>query len=561
MSAHYQRATTDRDCPPPTDTDGNEHPPSSPLRRLLAAPLPPAQIDVGRAWGLAMREWSGGYNMATSAHHQYQHINNPADLLFVVIGPTTRWRMTNVMDNTTTTRDDVTGQCRCDNNPQDSYAATTQNDNNATTTPDNDDATTSRDDNHTATVQADMQPHQERGHPWTAMFIDDNGTTTTRGEGLARSKGHNNGRQPRATDNDSTMGRQYHFWLHGNLGESVFFIRHRATARGDLSSLLSATHEAVMDVARPRGNREEQEWVYANYSAIVQSSGMGKSRTVDELAKTSVVITMNLRGTKTTGCPCADDQVRDYLTMVASKNEAFDCADTFFEALFHHTFQTLQRGCQGLDYSQVANEFRKCMSEGQMMKLHNQYHTKFFDEVVREASRIRIKRGRQPQTTSAEPPLMTETSSLSQPSTPANQALKLLTDFLGMLPEGKREKEAPVLILAFDKAHIIAEWKKSSDGEQWSVFHQVQQLLRSFRHLPIFSLFLSTTGKISQFTSAAEEDPSKRIINGDLVPGQPLTDLGFDPFAHKISLNGDWDLKKLTHDEHICSMGRPLFAT
>ncbi|EDR09842.1 uncharacterized protein LACBIDRAFT_325695 [Laccaria bicolor S238N-H82] len=117
---------------------------------------------------------------------------------------------------------------------QHSYAATTQNHNNATTTPDNDDATTSRDDNHTATVQAGMQPHQERGHPWTAQAGMDAGdglfrvaeaeprTTTTRGEGLARSKGHNNGRQPRATDNDSTMGRQYHFWLHGNLGESVF---------------------------------------------------------------------------------------------------------------------------------------------------------------------------------------------------------------------------------------------------------------------------------------------------------------------------------------------------
>lgn len=35
--------------------------------------------------------------------------------------------------------------------------------------------------------------------------------------------------------------------------------------------------------------------VYANYFTIVQSSGMGKSRVVDELAKSHFVIPMNLR--------------------------------------------------------------------------------------------------------------------------------------------------------------------------------------------------------------------------------------------------------------------------
>jgi hypothetical protein len=34
---------------------------------------------------------------------------------------------------------------------------------------------------------------------------------------------------------------------------------------------------------------------YARYTSIVQSSGMGKSRTVDELSKTHLVVPMNLR--------------------------------------------------------------------------------------------------------------------------------------------------------------------------------------------------------------------------------------------------------------------------
>jgi hypothetical protein len=41
--------------------------------------------------------------------------------------------------------------------------------------------------------------------------------------------------------------------------------------------------------------------VYAHYVAIVQSSGMGKSRTVDELGKCHFSIPMNLRDAKSTG--------------------------------------------------------------------------------------------------------------------------------------------------------------------------------------------------------------------------------------------------------------------
>jgi hypothetical protein len=40
---------------------------------------------------------------------------------------------------------------------------------------------------------------------------------------------------------------------------------------------------------------------YAKYTAIVQSSGTGKSRLVDEFAKINVVIHMNLREEHSTG--------------------------------------------------------------------------------------------------------------------------------------------------------------------------------------------------------------------------------------------------------------------
>jgi hypothetical protein len=54
----------------------------------------------------------------------------------------------------------------------------------------------------------------------------------------------------------------------------------------------------------------------------------------------------------------------------------------------------------------------------------------------------------------------------------------------------------------------------------------------------LVSLFLSTTGKISQFTSAIDEDLSKRVVEGKLVIIQPYTDLGFDPLANILDLDG-----------------------
>jgi hypothetical protein len=47
-------------------------------------------------------------------------------------------------------------------------------------------------------------------------------------------------------------------------------------------------------------NRHDEQ-AYGNYTAIVQSSGMGKSRAVDELGKHHFVIPINLRKCGSTG--------------------------------------------------------------------------------------------------------------------------------------------------------------------------------------------------------------------------------------------------------------------
>jgi len=65
---------------------------------------------------------------------------------------------------------------------------------------------------------------------------------------------------------------------------------------------------------------------------------------------------------------------------------------------------------------------------------------------------------------------------------------------------------------------------------------------------------VSTTGKISQFTSAVDEDLSERIVEEEVDIIHPYT-LGFNPLANVIESDGRWDLDRLTDDSQICSLG------
>jgi hypothetical protein len=64
--------------------------------------------------------------------------------------------------------------------------------------------------------------------------------------------------------------------------------------RGDAAEAL---WEYIEDYFSPSFPKKQ----YAHYAAIVQSSGMGKSRMTDELAKTHFVIPINIREALCTG--------------------------------------------------------------------------------------------------------------------------------------------------------------------------------------------------------------------------------------------------------------------
>jgi hypothetical protein len=112
--------------------------------------------------------------------------------------------------------------------------------------------------------------------------------------------------------------------------------------------------------------------------------------------------------------------------------------------------------------------------------------------------------------------------------------------------------------LAFDEAHTLTA-RVVTDSGTWPNFSALRHVLRALHRFSLFSLVLSMTGKISQFTSAPDEDVSKRILAGELFLIQPFTDLGFDTLAEKISV-ADLNLAAFIGDSHIVHIGRPLYV-
>jgi hypothetical protein len=142
---------------------------------------------------------------------------------------------------------------------------------------------------------------------------------------------------------------------------------------------------------------------------------------------------------------------------------------------------------------------------------------------------------------------------------PSFVAFESLVASLRFVDNKKTKITIPLVVLAFDEAHTMTR-RHTTPDDQWSVFNEMRHALRRLQALPLFSVFLSTTGKISQFTSTMRDDISKRVVEGKLIVIQPYTDIGFDPLANIICADGTWTLEQLTQLSQMTTQGRPMYV-
>lgn len=111
-----------------------------------------------------------------------------------------------------------------------------------------------------------------------------------------------------------------------------------------------------------------------------------------------------------------------------------------------------------------------------------------------------------------------------------------LIEFLSPgLEDVDRKTLPPLVVLAFDEPHVLSAEKHQFDTGYLSKFSELRRALRALNALPIFSVFLSTTGGIQNVTPRASNDTSGRVQKSELVLLPPFTELGFDQMVGPIS--------------------------
>jgi hypothetical protein len=114
----------------------------------------------------------------------------------------------------------------------------------------------------------------------------------------------------------------------------------------------------------------------------------------------------------------------------------------------------------------------------------------------------------------------------------------------------------PLVILAFDESHTLTDTPRD---KSWTVFSELRRVLGELVDLPIFSLFLSTTGKFHLFSPEIRSDPSRRAANRNLPLLHPISEISFDDLAYP-AMEDQIMLSQVVRTDWISHLGRPLYV-
>ncbi|KAF8497011.1 hypothetical protein BU17DRAFT_72417 [Hysterangium stoloniferum] len=302
------------------------------------------------------------------------------------------------------------------------------------------------------------------------------------------------------------------------------------------------------------------------------SSGMGKSRLIDEFSKKHFVVPFNLRAGQQ-GYPAPDTAVLEWLTRSGfQSHESDDRFSAFLTALFEKILEVIddpqfiqQQISDSPDIARTEKEvalqnypkslpeqFRDFMTVGQTFAkqapLQQTRGVACSMQLLFYSQSKQLYHGIDPQTTpSKKSPQVLDTA--------LRQVLPKINP--SFLPD---KEHAPILCLAFDEGHTLSQAIYETDpSTEWTAFTSLRRALQNIRPFPIWSFFLSTTGKSDQFAPPPYRDASNRILRGELVNVKPFSALGFDHMARKFDKS--LTLKDVTESGFRLSLGRPLWST
>ncbi|KAI9573697.1 hypothetical protein HD554DRAFT_2167257 [Boletus coccyginus] len=297
---------------------------------------------------------------------------------------------------------------------------------------------------------------------------------------------------------------------------------------GDVATVLLNRIKGSLPDPKRKDIPSSTSGLYARYMAIIQSSGMGKSRAVDEIAKGELVIPMILRPDDSTGYPPADPSIRNYLT--DSSPGVFQRVLALFHALFVIVTEVAKstkapsEGLAPLNKSMpFAGQFREYMNHGMSMTRHGEFRVRFYDRVVTKARGLLEAYQR-------EIPAELDSTNPDVDSKIKDSSFLLNTECEALLTTLKEFPDpSSLVILSFDEMHVLRD---------------------NYLFIPNPTM-----------------DSSARMAGGgSVIP--PFSELGFDHFAKRTNLAGGQGATEtedvLTHissTAQLVKFGRPLWAT
>ncbi|RPD68653.1 hypothetical protein L226DRAFT_617371 [Lentinus tigrinus ALCF2SS1-7] len=327
--------------------------------------------------------------------------------------------------------------------------------------------------------------------------------------------------------------------------------------RGTAADALFANIKNLMGEIHPRP--------YARFAAFTQSSGTGKSRAVDQLAKKVLCIPVTIGLLDRDAFPPVDTLARKWLLSVpADKAEYAQMVQAFLYAVFYVTHTKLKQDIvpeikgdlKGRERVEaIARAFRQKMTHGMKFGQHGSYRRTFYESVYTQAEWV-FKHCRMQQSQDSPSSRIVVVQDSGEKT--IQDAAMALIQLLNAVSDAE-----PCIILSFDEAHELMPDLTDSDLSQWSRFGELRRALRDIVGLPIFTLFLSTTGKLEQFAPLPRLSGSARVLSGHFRMFPPIITTPLDALAERFPLRqttNPWTLDQVASTHHMALLGRPMFA-
>ncbi|KAF8492187.1 hypothetical protein F5888DRAFT_1619276, partial [Russula emetica] len=323
--------------------------------------------------------------------------------------------------------------------------------------------------------------------------------------------------------------------------------------KGEAAAVLLQSISSYLDKKRD---------AYSRQATIVNSSGTGKSRMVDQLALKIITVPMCLRPDSSTGYPRPDSTLRSWLLSGEISDITLGTIRKRLHGFVYALLTVTRTTLESIDNeTKLASVFRERMTEGQSYRGPNAYREGFYKRVTQLADEVSSQQTDDPRDSEQPKEFHPYVSKDGDGIENAGKLLARFVDPRNLLDRDVERPRRPLVIFAFDEAHIFTDHPPIVNRvTKWNLFSELRRILRQTSDQAIFSLFLSTAGRFNLFSPEISSDPSMRIQDSILSTLDPITEISYDDLAYdapeyKIMLD------QVVEVDWMCHLGRPLFAS